>query len=161
MHEEDVMPRLRDGDYRFEQGVWETFKRKLVEDTSLTVEEAKRRKAIAEMLLAEFAVDRQINQKTPEAAWHYQHGWLYSAKDAEAPTDEDQIAPGTWTTLPEVLDVDAGPIDITDPELTTAGTDVQTMNGNVRIGLVVCGKTTTVEATPEAAARLLRDLDLV
>jgi hypothetical protein len=64
-YEEDVMPVLKNGDDRFERGGWESFKRKLIADTELTIEEAKRHKAIAEMLLAEFAVDRQIDQRAP------------------------------------------------------------------------------------------------
>lgn len=187
------MPVLKNGDDRFERGAWQSFKRKLIADTELTLEEAKRRKAIAEMLLAEFAVDRQINQRAPEAAWHHQLGWLHPAKsieaakaaveagdttrekvadtlgadlgevDAENARDrarQDQMSPGTWTTLPKGFDPDNWPFDVTDPEPTTAGIDVQTTGGKVRIDLAVGDRTTSIEAEPEAAARLLRDMDL-
>lgn len=69
--------------------------------------------------------------------------------------------PLTSTALPEEVDIDAWPYAETDPETTTAGVDVQTKDGRIRIDLVVGGKTTSIEADPEAAAQLLRDLDLV
>lgn len=50
--------------------------------------------------------------------------------------------------------------DVRDPEPTTAGIDVQCKNAKIRTDLVVGGKTRTVEADPEAATHLLRDLDL-
>lgn len=62
--------------------------------------------------------------------------------------------------MPEGVDLDEWILDVTNPEPTTAGTDVQIKNGNIRIDLVVGGKTATVEADAEAAERFLRDLDL-
>ncbi|MDH2092050.1 hypothetical protein N5K21_25315 [Rhizobium pusense] len=47
-----------------------------------------------------------------------------SELDAENARDrarQDQMSPGTWTTLPEGFDVDDDPFEITDPEPTTAG----------------------------------------
>ncbi len=82
--------------------------------------------------------------------------------DAENARDrgrQDQMSPGTWTTLPEGFDPDDWPFD-TDPEPTTARIDVQTKGGKVRIDLAVGGRTTLIEAEPEAAARLLCDLNL-
>ncbi|MEY9831088.1 hypothetical protein ABIA25_002903 [Sinorhizobium fredii] len=129
------MPRMRTGTHRFEKSVWEDFKRKLVTDTALTLEEANRRKAVAEMLLAEFAVDRQINERSPEAAWHRTHGWLHPLRhleeaaaavaagettreavaeemgvdleqvDAENAHDQERLRVNGWTVLPEGFEV--------------------------------------------------------
>jgi peptidoglycan/xylan/chitin deacetylase (PgdA/CDA1 family) len=88
-------------------------------------------------------------------------GFYVAELDAENARDrarQDQMSPGTWTTLPEGIDLDDWMFDITDPEPTTAAIDVQCKHGRVRIDLNVGGKTTTVEADPEGAARLLREL---
>jgi len=76
-------------------------------------------------------------EKKVRVAWHHEHGWL-----------------------PEDSDLDEWPFEVTDPEPTTAGIDVQTKCGKVRIALTVGGKTTTLEAEADTAARFLRDLDL-
>ncbi|MFK3962134.1 hypothetical protein ACI2KT_00970 [Ensifer adhaerens] len=156
------MPVLTKGDDRFERGGWESFKRKLIADTELTIEEAKRRKAIAEMLLAEFAVDRQIDQRAPEAAWHHQLGWLHPAKNTESAPDEDQISPGAWTTLPEGFDPADWGFDGSDPTadtVTVRGDTAIPCEGYVRIDIAVSGKPhSLILIRKEVSENFLRDV---
>jgi hypothetical protein len=165
------------------------------DETQITEAEAKRRTAVANMIIAEIDAAEHAtsghasteNTPAPRAGsgWHYEHGWLPSvlnkleelkafddarneataarrriSEQLAAFHDTATLETSTWTTLPDEFDLDGWPFDVTDPEPTTAGTDVQTKNGKIRIDLVVGGKTVTVEGDPEAAARLLRDLDL-
>ncbi|WP_313197175.1 hypothetical protein [Rhizobium sp.] len=50
-------------------------------------------------------------EKRVSVAWHHKRGWLPSADFVEKPiegaTDQEQMSPGTWTTLPDEFDVDA------------------------------------------------------
>ncbi|MDH2091479.1 hypothetical protein N5K21_22365 [Rhizobium pusense] len=59
---------------------------------------------------------------------------------------EDQMSPGTWTTLPEDCEGDDEMFDVTDPEPTTAGIDTQsTPDCKVSISITVGGKTLTID----------------
>lgn len=75
------------------------------------------------------AIDRE---KKVSVAWHHERGWLPSADFVEKPiegaTTQDQLSPGTWTTLPEGYEVDADPYEITDPKkkIVIASADTQT-----------------------------------
>lgn len=193
-------------------------------DAQISEAEAKRRTAVAKMIISEIRVGEALHEGSigpylggypgEGMVWHHKHGWLQPTKylknaaaDVEAGeiTREDVAAdvgvdlaeldvenardrvrlrsftdafykhalqsltdnvigfgtkPVTSTTLPEEVDIDAWSYAETDPEPTTAGIDVQTKNGKIRIDLVVGGRAATVEGDPEAAARLLRDLDL-
>jgi len=125
----------------------------------MTLAEAKRRKAIAEMTIAEIQVGEALHSGSigpflggypaEGMVWHHNHGWLHPRKyieaakadieagettraevadalgvdlaevDAENARDrarQDQIAPRTWTTLPDKVDTDGWMFDITDPE---------------------------------------------
>lgn len=92
-------------------------------------------------------------------------------------TLQDQIAPGTWTTLPDGYEVDAdpgysfvgdigedaansNPFEITDAdEPLTAGIDTQaSVDGKVRIDITVGGKTLTVDGSADLI-KTLRDLN--
>lgn len=138
-------------------------------DAQITEAEAKRRTAIANMIIAECEAVERVNsdkaptENTPEprGAWHRTHGWLHPVEhlknaaadveageitredvadalgvdlaevDAENARDrvrQDQIAPGTWTALPEGFEVDADPYEITDPDekIVIAAADTQT-----------------------------------
>ncbi len=57
-------------------------------------------------------------EKRVSVAWHHKRGWLPTADFVEKPIedDQDQISPGTWTTLPDEFDLDGWPFDVTDPE---------------------------------------------
>lgn len=209
----------------------------------MTLAEAKRRKAIAEMIIAEIQVGEALHSGSigpflggypaEGMVWHHNHGWLHPRKYIEAAkadieagettreevadalgidvaevdaenardrariqlgdaifydcrlqsnladgTAQDQVAPGTWTTLPQGFDVDAdpgysfvgdveeyapdsNPFEITDAdEPVTAGIDTQaSADGKVRIDITVGGKTLTVdghESLLEALSRLNR-----
>lgn len=81
------------------------------------------------------------------------------AENARDRARQDQMSPGTWTTLPDGVGVDDWMFDITDPESTTAGMDTQkTADGKVRIDITVGGKTLTVDGH-ESLLEALSDLN--
>ena len=171
-------------------------------DTQITEAEAKRRTAVANMIIAEIdAAERVASGKAPTentpapragSAWHHKHGCLHPRKDMEtaksaveagdltreevadalgvdlAAVDaenardrarQDQMSPGTWTTLPYDFGEDDLMFDVTDPEPTTAGMDTQkTADGKVRIDITVGGKTLTVDGH-ESLLEALSDLN--
>lgn len=67
-------------------------------------------------------------EKSVSVAWHHKRGWQPTADFVEKPMehDQDQMSPGTWTTLPERAD--NWMFDITDPEdkIVIASADTQT-----------------------------------
>lgn len=80
-----------------------------------------------------FCQERSVDPETKvSVAWHHERGWLPSAdfieKPIEGSLDQDQVSPGTWTTLPEGFDVDDLMFDVTDPEdqIVIASGDTQT-----------------------------------
>ncbi|OCW56272.1 hypothetical protein [Hoeflea olei] len=75
------------------------------------------------------------------------------AANARDRARQDQIAPGTWTTLPEGYDVDADPYEVTDPEEPKVK----------RIEIKIDGVTRTVYSTDrniEELERALVDLQI-
>lgn len=139
--------------------------------TEITEAEAKRRAAVADMIITECKVIEFVNggkpptEATPESrgTWHSKLGWLPKTRspilkeveafnkavnvswglphrraamfgkdiedlDGDLPPDDfrkklqsfdaaqDQVSPGTWTTLPDEFDVDGRPYDVTKPE---------------------------------------------
>jgi hypothetical protein len=93
-------------------------------------------------------------EKRVSVAWHHERGWLPSADFIEKPiegrneNEQDQISPGTWTTLPEGFDVDADPFEITDPEEPKVK----------RIEIKIDGVTRTVYSTDRNIEELERAL---
>ncbi|WP_117195932.1 hypothetical protein [Rhizobium terrae] len=69
-------------------------------------------------------------EKSVSVAWHHKRGWLPTADFVEKPIedDQDQMSPGTWTTLPDGVGIDDWMFDITDPEdkIVIASADTQT-----------------------------------
>jgi hypothetical protein len=63
------------------------------------------------MLLAEFAVDRQINEKAPRGAWHRTHGWLHPVKTMEAAKDAVEASELTREEVADALGVDLAEVD--------------------------------------------------
>ena len=51
-------------------------------------------------------------------------------------TAQDQIAPGTWMTLPEGFDVDVDPFEITDPEETMVVASADTQTDGTKVWVV-------------------------
>lgn len=119
----------------------------------------------------------------PKAAWHHERGWLHPKKameagdltredvaadlgfdlaevDAENARDrarQDQMSPGTWTTLPDEVDSDGWMFDVTDPEPTTAGIDTQSTNDcKVSISITVGGKTLTIDGHEDVLDTIMK-----
>lgn len=134
----------------------------------------------------------EAGEKEPKAAWHHEHGWLHSKKDiedakdagevagftreefveivdvdlvevgAENSRDQDQVSPGTWTTLPEGFDVDTDPFEITDPEEKVVVASVDTQIDGAKVYVVeinINGVTRTVCAPKSTLRDFERNLD--
>ncbi|MBY5462080.1 hypothetical protein [Rhizobium leguminosarum] len=58
-------------------------------------------------------------EKKVTVAWHREHEWMPTAnfmeKSIEDVLDQDQMSPGTWTTLTDDVGGDAWPFEVTDP----------------------------------------------
>ncbi len=102
-------------------------------------------------------------EKNVSVAWHHERGWLLTADFEEKPIeeagDQDQIAPGTWTTLPDGFEVtfedtDAWPYGVTDSEekLVIAGADTQ------KDGAKVCVVEINIDGVTRAIYSTERDL---
>lgn len=140
-------------------------------------------------------LERAVIDTPPEggkldAVWHHKRGWIRPVDeirtaaaiearkrsqefdlvelDAANSRDQDQMSPGTWTTIPEGFDVDAAPgysfvgdieeyapdsnpFEITDAdEPVTAGIDTQkASDGKVRIDIKIGGRTLTVDGSAD------------
>ncbi|GEC34036.1 hypothetical protein N181_23230 [Sinorhizobium fredii USDA 205] len=63
------------------------------------------------MLLAEFTVDRQINERSPEAAWHRTHGWLHPLRYLEEAAAAVTVGETTREVVAEAMAVDLDQVD--------------------------------------------------
>ena len=45
-------------------------------------------------------------EKSVSVAWHHKRGWLRTADFVKKPIEDDQMSPGTWTTLPDAFGID-------------------------------------------------------
>ncbi len=138
-----------------------------------------------------------------DAVWHHKRGWIHPVDeiraaaaiearkrcqedfveidevdlvevDAANSSDQDQIAPGSWVTLPDGYEVDTDPFETTDPEdkvaIASAGTQTDgTMVGfysypltppekQFDIVLSVNGKTECIRGSARDVEQLFKDL---
>lgn len=98
-------------------------------------------------------------EKKVSVAWHHEHGWLPSAdfieKPVESISDQDQMSPGTWTTLPEGSDYFDWMLDITDPEekIVVASADTQTDGVKVCVAEITINGVTITICNTESTLR--------
>lgn len=164
-----------------------------LESMTITVEEAKRRKAVADMIIAEIAVSEALAEAASLSdaeeypfegvVWHCQYGWLYTASQLQAAVEsassggvskaklarilkidkeveQDQIAPDTWTTIPEGFDVDTDPFEITAPEekIVIASADTQKDGTEIRVVEISINGVIRTVCAPES---VLRDFERI